>query len=562
LRGNETVGDLMELAGKTTAVASAARISVERVVDHELRGAMEISLDAAGLSAPLADGDILRVYSILPAYRKTVTLRGNVANPGRFGWRQGMHISDLIPDRDSLLSRDYWWKRSHLGLPSPEFEPLVSKIGRDPYKPEYNRDGFTTSVSQETLTSALTAVPSRRQDANDPSNWNNQNNQRPDAYDPNYDQRREAAGSQQNYDGLPDSQNSNRTTASSRTLNSGNNQTFGPRDIVPSVRNDVRISAPEIYWSYAVVERLDPDTLRTSLISFDLGQLVLKHDASQDLALQPGDTITIFSQGDIRVPLEQQTKYVRLEGEFIHAGVYSVSPGETLRDLVRRAGGLASKAYLYGSEFDRESTRVLQQQRIDEYVNRTDLDAERGSLALSASPTSSAGSLASATGARTAEQEFIARLKQIRATGRIVLSLSADSKNIDDLPEIALENGDRFIVPPVPATINLVGAVNDQTSFEYRPRGTVGQYLLRAGGTDRDADRGHEFVIRADGSVVGRSSVKGVWGNKFNDLRLNPGDTIVIPDKTLRPTALRAFLDWSQIFSQLAFGAAAINVLR
>jgi hypothetical protein len=69
-------------------------------------------------------------------------------------------------------------------------------------------------------------------------------------------------------------------------------------------------------------------------------------------------------------------------------------------------------------------------------------------------------------------------------------------------------------------------------------------------------------VIRADGSVVGRQSVKGPWGNRFDELAMYPGDTIVVPDKTLRPTALRGLLDWTQIFSQFAIGAAAVNVLR
>jgi protein involved in polysaccharide export with SLBB domain len=128
LRGAETIGDLIDAAGKTTAVASNGRISLERVGARQVRQAMEFPFDASGLAAPLADGDILRVFSIVPAYQKTVTLRGNVANPGRFAWHQGMHLSDLIPDRDSLLSRDYWWKRSHLGLPSPEFEPLITNF--------------------------------------------------------------------------------------------------------------------------------------------------------------------------------------------------------------------------------------------------------------------------------------------------------------------------------------------------------------------------------------------------------------------------------------------------
>ena len=132
----------------------------------------------------------------------------------------------------------------------------------------------------------------------------------------------------------------------------------------------VRIPAPDIDWAYAVIERLNPSTLRTTLIPFDLGKLVLDHDQSQNLPLQPGDVVTIFSQGDIHVPLAQQTKFVRLEGEFNHAGIYSVKPGETLRELVKQAGGLTPDAYLYGSSFTRVSTKFIQQERLDQYVRR------------------------------------------------------------------------------------------------------------------------------------------------------------------------------------------------
>ena len=206
--------------------------------------------------------------------------------------------------------------------------------------------------------------------------------------------------------------------------------------------------APEIDWDYAVIERLDPATLKTILIPFDLGKLVLQHDASQDLALQPGDVVSIFSQGDIRVPIAQQTKFVRLDGEFVHAGVYTVQPGETLRDLVQRAGGLTATAYLYGSEFTRESTRALQQRRMDEYVQTLEMQMQRGNLALASSPATSAQDLASGAAAQNSEQELLGRLRQMRATGRIVLEFRAGSSGLDVLPDIALEDGDRFVVPP------------------------------------------------------------------------------------------------------------------
>ena len=111
----------------------------------------------------------------------------------------------------------------------------------------------------------------------------------------------------------------------------------------PAQHVDIRLSAAEIDWSYAVIERLDPVTLKNSLLPFNLGALVLDHDSSQDLELQPGDVVTIFSQADIRVPIAQQTKFVKLEGEIVSSGTYSVHKGETLRQLIERAGGSDSE---------------------------------------------------------------------------------------------------------------------------------------------------------------------------------------------------------------------------
>ncbi len=569
LKDNETVSDLIASAGNATSLASDARISLERSADRQQRQAMEFAFDTAGLSASVSDGDIVRVYSIVPAYKNTVTVRGYLANPGRFAWKPGLHLSDLIPDQNSLLSRDYWWKRSHLGLPSPEFEPFLQSFENDIKHPQrYVQPPNSTTNGNQTGNGTNTFPYPYQPSITDPTSPEAQaqfskdlaNAQKPET------ETRQQNPPPQVYPGTDSSTNptdqNNQQNLGGGTLTSQWVNTPNEEDEKRSAKTDVRITAPEIDWQYAVIERVDPITLKTSLIPFDLGKLVLQHDPSQNLELQPGDVVSVFSQDDIRVPLQHQTKYIRLEGEFVHSGIYSAEPGETLRDLVRRAGGFTANAYLYGSEFDRESTRKIQQQRIDEYVRRVDLDASRGTLALTSSATSSQGSIANTSAATSAELALLARLKQIRATGRIVLAFQPSSSDLDSVPPIPLENGDSFLVPSTPSTVNVVGAVYDQNSFLFHSRGRVEQYLKAAGGPDRDADWHHSFVIRADGSVVSRESVRGPWGNDFKNLHVNAGDTIIVPDKTLRPTALRGLLDWTQIFSQLALGAAAINVLR
>ncbi len=540
LSGAETIGDLIEMAGKTTAIASDSRISLERIDQHHLRDVVNVAFNPEGFATPLADGDILRVESILPAYEKTVTLRGNVANPGRFSWHPGMRLSDLIPDQDSLESRDYWWKRSHLGLPTPEFEPEISTLGESlqpakatsglgesPQPAKATSDEMTNSAMQADVTSALTP-----------------RNQGQDVREASQDASEAEART-------PNERGANATIATEAVRN----------PLMPRTR--VQMPEGQIDWDYAVIERTDPETLKPSLVPFDLGKLVLNHDPSANLPLEPGDIVTIFSQSDIRVPLDQQVKYIDLEGEFVHPGFYSISPGETLRDVVRRAGGLTIRAYLYGSEFTRESTRVLQQQRLDDYTRSLGLEAERGTQALAMSSTTTGSASSDVAASQIMTQQMLSRLSQIRATGRIVLQFRPTSSSINDIPELSLENGDKFIVPFAPASINVVGSVYDQNSYVFQQGRTLGYYVQLAGGPNRNADWHHAFLIRADGSVISRKRTQGsgFWKESFNDVRLNPGDTIVVPEKTLRPTALRGFLEWSQVFSQLAVGAAVVNAL-
>jgi protein involved in polysaccharide export with SLBB domain len=544
LRNGETVGDLIEMAGRTTTIAWNTHLALDRLVQHEAQTAAEISLDAAGLATALADGDILRVQPIVPAYKETVTLRGNVANPGRFGWHAGMQLSDLIPDVDSLTSRDYWWRRSHLGLPAPEFEPAVTTLGENQQPAETSTRGLTTSVTQSTLTDALKQPAQSPVSASDYPSGNS-------AASARGGNGTVAAGLSRTGSGSTDSG----STDSGTTTRPINQNAFAA-----TPRNEVRLLPGQINWNYAVIERVDPKSLKPSLISFDLGKLVLDHDPSQNLALEPGDTVTVFSQSDIRVPLAQQVKYVEFEGEVVHPGYYSVRPDETLRDVLRRAGGLTPNAYLYGSEFTRESARELQQERLDDYLQAMTMDTERSAQAFALAGFAGAGD---ASASRTMGRDTINRLSKVKATGRIVLQFRANSTSIDDVPAISLENGDRLVVPFVPANINIVGAVYDQNSYLYEKGRTLGYYLRQAGGVNRNADWRHAFLIRADGSVISRTHMRnpGFFKTSFEDLRLYPGDTIVVPDKTLRPSALRYFVQWSQIFSQLALGAAAVNIL-
>jgi protein involved in polysaccharide export with SLBB domain len=571
LKGAATVEEALRFAGGLSATASLLRASLERLDGQRNRTVVDISLQGSGLATPVQQADILRVLPISPQFQNTVTLRGNVAETGRFSWHPGMKLGDIIPDSQSLITRDYWERRNQLGVPGPEFKPEYTnnpdyyprdlngyQTGAAQYDangvPVYNGQPASSVGQGQQANGSRTNGTSTAQGAGSTptAGQNNDPNCIPDASNiSQQNQYGQTPGSSiqgtNSQNGQPCTTPGSRSLADETQASSGN---------LPRPALTVALPVPEIDWSYAVIERMNPQTLTTSLVPFNPGKLVLDHDTAQNLALEPGDVVTIFSQADIKVPQAQRTKFVRLEGEFKQAGIYSVQPGETLPQLVARAGGITPDAYLFGSNFTRESTRILQQLRLNDYLQNLELEIDRSTIAASAS----VGNVDPA--ATAASRSLVARFRNIRATGRVVLNIPQNATEIADLPNIQLEDGDRFVVPSKPSTVNVVGAVYDQNSFLFKNSREVRSYLRLAGGPTKSADGGDSFVIRADGSVVSRHSRSGVFGNTFATMRLNAGDTVVIPEKVPRPSGLRNFISYTQIFSQLALGAAAIAVLQ
>jgi hypothetical protein len=163
---------------------------------------------------------------------------------------------------------------------------------------------------------------------------------------------------------------------------------------------------------------------------------------------------------------------------------------------------------------------------------------------------------AAATAAAVAARSTIGRLRQLEPEGRIVLQLSPDSQGVDALPDLALEDGDRFVVPKAPEDVNVQGQVYSANAFVYEPGRHMKDYLRMAGGPGRQADTKRAFVMRADGSVFSEQ-----YGN-LGKAPMYPGDTIVVPLRVERKALLRNLVDIATVFGQFGLGIAAINQLK
>jgi protein involved in polysaccharide export with SLBB domain len=297
-----------------------------------------------------------------------------------------------------------------------------------------------------------------------------------------------------------------------------------------------------------------------------LGKVLANPQDAENIQLQPGDVVTVFSSDDVRIPQAKRRVIVRLEGEVQRPGIYQVAPNESLASLLLKAGGLTPNAYLFGSAFYREDVRKQQTENLDKLVRKLEAESSYSlSQVAQSQGAASEGTVLQAkiAAATLAQKQSLERLRSVKAEGRISLSLPASLRmSLNELPRIGLQNADKFYVPSRPDFVYVFGSVNTESALLFRPGLSVSGYIALAG-MGRGADKDGVILVRADGSAMTPQSF---WRNEVLSAEVLPGDTIVLPEKQDRESAWSAVFrntkDITQILYQLGLGAAAIKTLR
>jgi hypothetical protein len=220
---------------------------------------------------------------------------------------------------------------------------------------------------------------------------------------------------------------------------------------------------------------------------------------------------------------------------------------------------LTPHSYLYASKLTRVSTRLAQEEQLRKYNEQM----QKELMAQNATSTSSSGQSAADRQAQLAmQQTTIANLSAVKPTGRIVLKMKPTAVTINDIPDFALEDGDVFYVPPPQNTVEVTGAVYNESAYRYEPGKRAVAYLNDAGGATRNADTKRSFVIRADGSVVSRQSRRTYTQGSFDKMALLPGDALVVPTKFKSPFNMQGIANWASLASSAAVTAATLSILK
>jgi protein involved in polysaccharide export with SLBB domain len=282
---------------------------------------------------------------------------------------------------------------------------------------------------------------------------------------------------------------------------------------------------------------------------------VLSGDGEADVPLRVYDYLYVR-----QIPDWSEKIQVTMAGEFRFPGKYAARKGERLSSVIERAGGYTADAYMKAGVFTRVSTQKTQQEAIEKLIEELETSiAEKGQEIGAALDREDLESNKQLLEARRA---LVTQLRKTKAQGRVIVRLRDPEAMKGSGQDIFLEDGDRLFVPPKMNVVNVVGRVYNPTGVVYDPANdTVGHYLKTVGGPTESGDKDNIFVMKANGSVVSRSNAdSGFFSGGFMSSKVEPGDSVVVPQKLLQVRLMKDFKDITQILYQVAVTAGVLIV--
>jgi polysaccharide biosynthesis/export protein len=596
LHGEKSLSDVLALAGGLLPTATLRHIEVQRVVAHEKKTMLSLDIpqndDAAQATQQLnsfqvQDGDSIRIFPIAPYNQDAVYLEGHVLRPGKYSYHDGMRVTDLVSSYKDLLPEPAGQYGEIIHLNAPDYHPTVESFnladalahpatapilqpldtvqifGRYDFENpptvsvggDVRAPGTYTTSGQIHLSDAIHLAGGLAPDAEDQ-----------DAQVFRY---------------LPDGKSEIFSVDLSKALagDPTDNIVLDPRDRILVHRNPEDVNPASVYIKGQVARPgrypltsnmsiadlihaaggLQPgaDLQDADLTHYEWNgqkQIIGKHDevnlssamaSNGDPPLSNGDVLTIRQMAG----WEDLGASISVRGEVQHPGAYGIKPGERLSSILQRAGGFSPDAYPYGAILERTSVRELENKSQQELYERVKgMEAQ-----LTAQPASDAEQKLAQETTYEQWQSAMEDLADNPPLGRVTIQISSNIRQwASTTRDIQVRDGDTLIIPKRPSQVMVQGQVYNPTAVTFRPGKSAKWYLSQSGGPTNLANKKAIFVVRADGTVIGGHGGM-LWMGGGLDQTLQPGDTVVVPEKALGgPKNWQSFFQVVQVLSGVA----------
>lgn len=257
------------------------------------------------------------------------------------------------------------------------------------------------------------------------------------------------------------------------------------------------------------------------------------------------------------IPKWSEKKYIELVGQVRFPGKYPIEEGETLADVLARAGGFTELAFLRGSVFTRKSVQELQIKEMDKALR----ELQQQATYLAASPSSDGKDSSSANKAMLVNMVSTLQKEAAKVTpiGRIVMVLRPNLETFKQSSyNIALEDGDKLYIPRVNKTVTVLGEVLSPNSFIFDEKLALNDYVGKAGGYKKEmADKESIYVVKSNGDA--QRVDNGYFLTTNADLEY--GDTIIVPRKIEVTSNLSLISAIADITYKMAVTIASLNTV-
>jgi len=524
-RSGEPLSSVIRLGGGISAFGYSQRVQVERVDAHEKRIALDVDLnDIRSQRFDIRDGDLIKVYPVLPTQQDIVTVRGSVNRPGKFEWHQGLRVSDLVQLAEgtaphtffkyALIRRKEGKAETIRMVPVDLGEALSDTVG-GPLNVELQQEDELTVFSE----------------------------------------------SQMKY--LPTVQVFGEVRNPGYYVLSQGMHVSDLLYLAGGLKDDAYQKAAELARTQVV------DGTHTSHTFMDVDlRTALSGTDVQNPVLEANDQLFVRRASDWHLPW-----VVMVRGMVARPGPYTIHDGERIASVLERSGGLLPDAYLPATILIRQSIKQLQQKRLDEARARLQESIVRIQMNPSAiAAPNQQQNPATSPQTLVALERVLSQTEGQQAQGRLVIHMLPLNELANSPDNVVMVDQDQVTIPRRPDAVNVLGQVYSPNAIMYRPGQTTRDYLNQAGGPNEGADPDHIMVIRADGSVMTDEGIKAskestmfpllpVISGGLMSARLDPGDTVYVPEKLIYENKMQETATITQIIANAASSLAVIGIL-